>query len=93
MKVVIRAKAEDDLDAIAAWIAKDNPKAAAKAVFGIRDRIAQLEHTSLANVGHVGTVSGTREIIERPYIIVYKLYKKRDEIAILAIVHAARERQ
>jgi plasmid stabilization system protein ParE len=39
MKVIIRKAAQDDLDRIAAWIAKDNPRAAISMVSRIRDHI------------------------------------------------------
>jgi plasmid stabilization system protein ParE len=51
MKVIIREAAEDDLDRIFAWIAKDNPRAAADMVSRIRDRITRLELDPLAQMG------------------------------------------
>jgi plasmid stabilization system protein ParE len=54
MKVIIRESAEDDLDRIFAWIAKDNPAAAADMVAQIRDRINLLEIDSLAHIGRPG---------------------------------------
>ncbi|MBI3702577.1 MAG: type II toxin-antitoxin system RelE/ParE family toxin [Rhizobiales bacterium] len=38
MKVIVRAKAEDDLDDIFQWIVRDSPRAAARMVARIRDR-------------------------------------------------------
>ena len=46
MKLTIRESAEDDLDRIFAWIAKDHPRAAAEMVSRIRDRIGLLEAKS-----------------------------------------------
>ena len=43
MKVIIRESAEDDLDRIFAWIAKDNARAAAEMVWRIQQRINRLE--------------------------------------------------
>jgi plasmid stabilization system protein ParE len=40
MKVVVRAKADADLDGIFAWVAKDNPAAAAEMIRRIRTRLA-----------------------------------------------------
>jgi plasmid stabilization system protein ParE len=45
MKVVIREAAEDDLNLIAEWIARDNPSAATRVIAKIRDRISFLEMT------------------------------------------------
>jgi addiction module RelE/StbE family toxin len=92
MKVVFREDALDDLDRIHAWIAKDNPPAAAAMVSRIRDRIAFLELDSLAQMGRPGVVPGTRELIENPYIIVYKVDEQRREVVVLAIFHGAQNR-
>lgn len=92
MKVIVRAKAEDDIDNIFAWIARDNPPAAIDMVVRIRERINRLTTDSLAHMGHHGFVDGTLEIVEYPYIIVYKVHEKRHEIAIISVVHGAQNR-
>ena len=92
MKVVVRKAAEDDLNRIAEWIAKDNESAARRMVSRIRDHINFLKADELTQIGRPGFVQGTREIIEYPYIIVYRMYAKRREIHVLSIVHGARNR-
>jgi len=92
MRVIIRAKADDDIDHVFAWIAKDNPSAATDMVARIQERINQLATEGLAYIGHIGVVAGTLEIIVRPYIIVYKVFERRREIVILSIVHGAQNR-
>lgn len=92
MKVVVRAKAEDDIDDIFAWIAKDNTVAAIRIVVRIREHINRLKTDSLARIGHRGFVDGTLEIVEYPYIIVYTVREKRREAVVLSIVHGARNR-
>ena len=42
MKIVVRATADEDLDRIFAWIAKDNPRAAGGMIRRIRQRIGRL---------------------------------------------------
>jgi len=42
MKIVVRAKADQDLDGIFAWIAKDNPRAAIDVIRRLRNRIGTL---------------------------------------------------
>jgi len=59
MKVIIRESAEDELDSIFEWIAKDNRSAAARMVAKIRDRINLLEIDSLAKMGRPGVVAGS----------------------------------
>jgi plasmid stabilization system protein ParE len=58
MKVIVREKAGDDLDAIFQWIAQDNPSAAGKMVARIRDRISILELDSLAHMGRARFYGG-----------------------------------
>lgn len=91
MKVIVRAKAEDDIDHIFAWIARDNISAATDMVVHIRARINRLATPALSHMGHPGHVKGTLEIIVRPYIIVYKIFERRREIVVLSVVHGARE--
>jgi plasmid stabilization system protein ParE len=93
MKVIVRAKAEDDLDGIFQWIAKDNPGAATAMVSRIRDRINALEIGSLAHMGRFGFIEGTLELIEYPYLIIYRVDDARREVAVLSIVHGAQDRR
>jgi toxin ParE1/3/4 len=93
MKVIVREKAEEDLDRIFAWIARDNPRAAADLVSRIRDHINLLELDNVAHMGRPGFVDGTRELIEYPYIIIYSVDGHRREIDVLSIMHGAQERE
>jgi addiction module RelE/StbE family toxin len=93
MKVIVREAAEEDLDRIFAWIVKDNPRAAASMVSRIRERINRLELDALAHMGRPGFVEGTRELVEPPYIIVYKVFDERREVHVLSIVHGAQDRE
>ena len=93
MRVVVRASAEADLDDIAAWIAQDSPAAATRMVGSIRDRINLLETDELAHMGRPGLVQGTRELVEYPYIIVYRVDDDVGEVVVLSIVHGARDRE
>ena len=56
----------------------------------IRDRINLLELDSLAKMGRPGLVTGTRELIEYPYIIVYEVDSDRQEVSVL--IDCARSR-
>ena len=51
----------------------------------------QLATPALADMGRPGLVEGTRELLEWPYIIVYKVHDDQKEIVILSIVHGARD--
>ena len=34
-----------------------------------------------------------KEILEYPYIVVYKVFEERDEIVVLSVVHGAQDRE
>ena len=93
MKILVRAKADEDLDVIFAWIAKDNPRAALEIIRRIRRRIGRLATPGLEQIGRPGLDPGTRELVVAPYIIVYEVHDARDEIEVLTIVHGARDRE
>jgi toxin ParE1/3/4 len=92
MKIVIREKAAADPEAIYAWIARDNPRAATATVQRIRARIGRLGAPGFAHIGRPGKVTGTRELVEAPYIIVYRVNDEHDELVLLAIFHGAQNR-
>ena len=85
MNVTFEPAARDELDDIYAWIAKDSLRAA----FAM---IARIE-PQLAHMGRPGLVEGTRELLEWPYIIAYKIHDDRDEVVIVSVVHGARDRE
>ncbi len=78
MNILIRARAAEDLTEIFAWIARDNPAAAADTVRRIRRRLGRLGTPGLAHMGRPGRVAGTRELVEAAYIIVYEVREHHD---------------
>jgi len=58
----------------------------------IEDQVMRLESIELTHMGRPGLVEGTRELVEWPHIIVYKVDEARDEIVIVSIVHGAQDR-
>jgi toxin ParE1/3/4 len=93
MKILVRAKADEDLDGIFAWISKDNRRAAVEVIRRIRQRIGRLATPGLENMGRPGLDPGTRELVVAPYVIVYEVHDARDEIEVLTIVHGAQYRE
>jgi toxin ParE1/3/4 len=93
MRVAFDPAASDELDRIFAWIANDSPRAAYDLIARIEAKVMRLETPELTHMGRLGLVAGTREILEWPYIIVYKVYEERDEIVILSVVHGAQDRE
>jgi toxin ParE1/3/4 len=89
MKLVIREEALDDLDGIYDWIAKDSQEAAGRVVRVLRQSMNRILLPELANIGRPGRRKGTRELVEWPYIIVYKVNDDREVVTILSEVHGA----
>ena len=90
MKLVIREEAADDLDAIYDWIANDSESSATRVVRTLRQRMNSVLLPELVNIGRPGRREGTRELVEWPYIIVYKADANREVVTILSVVHGAR---
>jgi toxin ParE1/3/4 len=93
MRVAFDPAASDELDRIFGWIAKDSPRAAYDLIARIEAKVMRLETPELAHMGRPGLVEGTRELIEWPYIIVYKVYEEQQEIVVLSVVHGAQDRE
>jgi len=91
MRVRFDDEALDDLQSIFTWIAKDNAKAAADLINRIFDKAEKLETHGLTYMGRAGRDPGTHELLEGPYIIVYEVFERLNEIRILSVVHGARE--
>lgn len=89
------AKALDELDAIAGYIAQFNASAAE----GLQDLAEGLQDLIEASVlplsehpylYRLGRVAGTRELVVHPnYIVVYRVMT--DQVEIVGVLHAARE--
>jgi toxin ParE1/3/4 len=92
MRVRFDPDASDDLDRVFAWIAKDNPRAASEMIARIESKVMRLAIPELTHMGRPGLVEGTRELVEWPYIIVYKVDENRDEIVVISVVHGAQDR-
>lgn len=77
------------LDEIGAYIAQDNPTAAARVVARLVSAVDALaEHPAM---GRAGRVRGTRELplADLPYIIPYRVTSQ--DIGILTIIHTAQQ--
>jgi toxin ParE1/3/4 len=94
MRLVIFESAVRDLEEIFRYIAKDNPAAARGTVLIVLGRMRALTQTGFVNIGRRGRVAGTRELVEAPYIIVYKVddEMRPKVVTLVAVMHGARER-
>jgi toxin ParE1/3/4 len=88
MILVWSPQAKQDVAALFAYIAEDNPAAAHRMVAQIVSSSEQL--LSHAAMGRSGRVPGTRELVvsRTPYIVPYRV--RGQEIEILRVYHAAR---
>ncbi len=85
MRLVWDGRALDDLEAIADYIARDNPRAAARVVDYIRN--AAVRRRALPRLGPETSEPGLREFVltRYPYILVYEPLD--EEVRILAVFH------
>jgi plasmid stabilization system protein ParE len=58
----------------------------------ILDKIMRLEALELVHMARPGLVEGTRELLEGPYIIVYRVDEGAGEVVIASVVHGSRKR-
>ena len=93
MRVMFDPAARDELDGIFAFIAEHNPRAALELILRIEAKVMRLEIPQLTYMGRPGLVEGTRELLEWPYIIVYKVFEDKGEIDVISIVHGAQDRE
>ncbi len=88
MKLIWSIRARSDIERLLSYIARDNPLAADELVTSIFDSV---EHNlpDNPNLGRVGRVEGTRELVaHKNYIVVYRI--GANSIEILSVYHAAR---
>lgn len=81
----------DDREDIMDYIAQDNPVAAIEL-----DELIELKANELIDrpeLYRAGRVRGTREmVVHSNYVVIYKIWKAKDEIEILRVKHAAQQR-
>jgi toxin ParE1/3/4 len=78
-----------DLDEVEAYIARDNPAAAAETVLGIARAVSLLQEQP--GIGRAGRVPGTRELVipDSSYIVPYRV--KDNIVQVLRVYHASRQ--
>ena len=75
-----------DLESLHDYISDDNPAAVGATAESILAGIAALgQHPEM---GRMGRVRGTRELVIAPYVVAYRIHRKAIEI--VAILHGAR---
>jgi toxin ParE1/3/4 len=89
VKIRLAKPAEQDLEEVEAYISLDNPVAALRTVARVLEAIEYL--LQFPNMGRVGRLAETRELIVSgtPFIVIYQI--RRPDIYVLRILHAARK--
>lgn len=87
MRIRFLREASDDLDAIYAYIAQDNPAAGARVSEELWRKIASSRDFPLR--GRQGPLRGTRQLVASPYVIYYSADEAQDQIVIYAVTHGA----
>jgi plasmid stabilization system protein ParE len=93
MKLRFTLRAVRDLAEIADYIRQRSPKAALRVRTAILESLQDL--VLFPELGRRQTIEGVRKLVTRrySYLVYYSLDQSGDEIVILTIQHAARERQ
>jgi toxin ParE1/3/4 len=90
-KIVFTKPAIADLDGLVTFISRDNPRAAEQLGYAIIGKTEKLDaFPLLGRVVPEFRIETIREIIHRPYRIVYRLREEQRLIEILRVWHAAR---
>lgn len=78
-----------DLDAAEAYIAQDDPSAAAGVVLQIVRAVSLLKEQP--GIGRTGRVPGTKELVvpKTPYVVPYRV--KEEAVQVLRVYHASRK--
>jgi toxin ParE1/3/4 len=88
MRIVWTAPAYRDLNHVFEYVGRDNLAAAGKLIENIFAAAENL--VNFPNLGRIGLVPNTRELVvtDSPYYIPYRI--KGNEIQILSVIHGAR---
>src|SRR5690242_1460752 len=81
------ATALADLQSVHVYLSDESQDAATATVDHLSDAIRELGKSP--QMGRPGHVPGTRELVVRPYVIVYRM--KREAIELLAFLHGAKQ--
>jgi toxin ParE1/3/4 len=90
-KIVFTKPAIADLEGLVKFISRDNPQAAEQFGYAIIGKAEMLnEFPLLGRVVPEFKMENIREIVHRPYRIVYRVRKEQKLIEILRVWHASR---
>ena len=89
MTIVWSPRAIEHLAHLRAYIARDNPKAANRVAGTLLEAVERL--AELPNLGRLGRVTATRELVVQgtPYVISYRL--RGDRLEVIAVLHGGQK--
>ena len=89
--VVLARSAEADLEAIVSYVARDNPQAALRLGRALVAALRSLEaFPQLGRVVPEFNQASLREIVRRPYRIIYQVNDAAERIEVIRFWHGAR---
>lgn len=90
-KIIWSEQARDDLQSIVLFIARDNPGVAESFAYRLMSKVDALaQFPQFGRVVPEENDESTREIIFRPYRIIYRIMAEKEIVAISRIWHGAR---
>jgi len=89
MRVLIRPKADDDLEEIYAWIARDDPAAAERHIRRLVAAALGLRHYPERGTARPEIGEGARSLVVVRYLILYRICENFVEI--VRFIHGARD--
>ena len=88
MKYRLSRRAIRNLEGIQVFIAKENPSAAVAVLSRLLDTFERL--TVHPKLGQEGRRPGTREFVQAPYVIVYRILNV-ERLTIAAVLHGSQQ--
>jgi toxin ParE1/3/4 len=90
-KIVFTKPTIEDLEDLVSFISRDDPNAGEKFGFALIEKAQNLsEHPFLGRMVPEFKIENLREIIHRPYRIIYRVREDQKMIEVLSVWHAAR---
>lgn len=90
-QIIWSARARDDLQAIVLFIAEDDPTVAETFGFQLISKVDVLaQFPQIGRIVPEESDETLREIILRPYRVIYKVFTEKQTVAIVRIWHGAR---
>ena len=89
--VLRRPEYREDLDAIEAWIARDNPSAAVDMWLHIDDQVAQLADPNFPRRQSTRVEDAYELVAHENYIVYFDQDETRCTVTVRAVVHVARQ--